>query len=62
VFVGRVAGNKENGDWFIWLDHATVSKLNALRGPGQGYSDVTIRVAKGDRNKDSTAGLFVWRA
>jgi len=34
----------------------------ALRGPGQGYSDVTIRVAKGDRNKDSTAGLFVWRA
>jgi hypothetical protein len=26
-----------NGDWFIWLDHATVAKLTAMRGPGESY-------------------------
>jgi hypothetical protein len=34
-----------NGDWFIWLDHATVAKLKALRRPGESYSDVILRVA-----------------
>jgi hypothetical protein len=34
-----------NGDWFIWLDHATLSGLNHLRGPGESYSDVILRVA-----------------
>ena len=36
-----------NGHWFIWLDHAAVAKFKALRGPGQSYSDVIIRVARG---------------
>ena len=35
-----------NGDWLIWLDHSTVAKLKALRGPGESYSDVIIRAAK----------------
>jgi hypothetical protein len=35
-----------NGDWFIWLDHAALAKLKALRGPGESYSDVISRLAK----------------
>jgi hypothetical protein len=35
-----------NGDWYIWLDHATIAKLNALHGPGDSYSDVILRVAE----------------
>jgi hypothetical protein len=27
-----------NGDWFIWLDHAAVAKLKAMRGPGESYA------------------------
>jgi hypothetical protein len=35
-----------NGDYFVWLDPATVSKLKAIRGPGESYSDVVLRVAE----------------
>jgi hypothetical protein len=30
---------------FLWLDKPTADKLAALRGPGEGYSDVILRVA-----------------
>jgi hypothetical protein len=30
----------------IWLDRAVVDKLRALRGPGESYSDVILRLAK----------------
>jgi hypothetical protein len=30
----------------IWLDRAVVDRLRALRGPGESYSDVILRVAK----------------
>jgi hypothetical protein len=36
-----------NGDWFVWPDHATVAKLKAMPGPGESYSDVIVRVARG---------------
>jgi hypothetical protein len=29
----------------IWLDHATLAKLNALRGPGESYSDAILALA-----------------
>jgi hypothetical protein len=35
----------DNGDYFVWLDHSTLSKFNHLRGPGESYSDVILRVA-----------------
>ena len=38
-----------NGDWFIWLDHATVAKLKAMRGPGDSFSDVILALAKDER-------------
>jgi hypothetical protein len=30
----------------IWLDHATIAKLRAMRGPGASYSDVILRLAE----------------
>jgi hypothetical protein len=38
----------ENGDIYIWLDPRVLAKLKALRGPGESYSDVILRVAKGE--------------
>jgi hypothetical protein len=43
--VGVERGRAENGDVFVWLDHATVAKLKAMRGPGESYSDVILRLA-----------------
>ena len=37
----------DQGDVVIWLDQATVDRLDALRGPGESYSDAIIRVARG---------------
>jgi hypothetical protein len=44
--VGVERARAENGDIFVWLDHATVAKLKAMRGPGESYSDVIIRLAE----------------
>jgi hypothetical protein len=33
------------GEKLIWLDHAVVSRLRAMRGPGESYSDVILRLA-----------------
>jgi hypothetical protein len=35
----------ENGERLIWLDHAIVARLKAMRGPGESYSDVIMRLA-----------------
>jgi hypothetical protein len=47
--IGVERGRAENGDVFVWLDQATVAKLKAMRGPGESYSDVILRVAKDER-------------
>jgi hypothetical protein len=31
---------------YVWLDHATVAKLRHLRGPGESFSDVILRLAE----------------
>jgi hypothetical protein len=36
----------DQGDVVIWLDQATVDRLGALRGPGESYSDVILRLAE----------------
>ena len=38
-----------NGDWFIWLDPGVVAKLKAMRGPGESFSDVILRMASAER-------------
>jgi hypothetical protein len=32
----------------IWLDRKFVDRLQAMRGPGESYSDVILRLAKAD--------------
>jgi hypothetical protein len=32
----------------IWLQRSVIDRLRALRGPGESYSDVILRRAKGD--------------
>jgi hypothetical protein len=34
----------ERGERLIWLDHAMVSRLRAMRGPGESYSEVIMRL------------------
>ena len=35
----------EKGELLIWLDPAVVDRLGAMRGPGESYSDVIMRLA-----------------
>jgi hypothetical protein len=35
----------EKGERLIWLDPALLARLKAMRGPGESYSDVILRVA-----------------
>jgi hypothetical protein len=39
------------GDVVIWLDQAMLDRLEAMRGPGESYSDVIIRVARGEGDR-----------
>jgi hypothetical protein len=45
--VGFENARDTNGDWFIWLPRDVLAKLNALRGPGESYSDLILAVAEG---------------
>jgi hypothetical protein len=35
----------EQGQRLIWLDRAMVDRLRAMRGPGESFSDVILRIA-----------------
>jgi hypothetical protein len=35
----------ERGERYVWLDHGVVNRLRAMRGPGESFSDVIIRLA-----------------
>jgi hypothetical protein len=39
------AGVDANGERYIWLPRAVVDRLRALRGPGESFSDVILRLA-----------------
>jgi hypothetical protein len=34
----------ERCERLIWLDHAVVSRLKAMRGPDESYSDAILRI------------------
>ena len=34
------------GERLIWLDRAVVDRLRAMRGPGETYSDVIMRLVE----------------
>ena len=35
----------ERGERLIWLDRLVLNRLRAVRGPGESYSDVILRIA-----------------
>jgi hypothetical protein len=42
--VGYENATNERGERLIWLDHAVVARLRAMRGSGESYSDVILRL------------------
>ena len=42
------ADPNERGERLIWLEDAMVDRLAALRGPGEDYSDVILRLTAAD--------------
>ena len=46
--VGIEQERAPNGDYYIWLEPRFVDRLRAMRGPGEGYSDVILRLAARD--------------
>jgi hypothetical protein len=44
--VGFENKTDQDGNRLIWLDRSMVDRLRAMRGPGESYSDVIMRVAK----------------
>jgi hypothetical protein len=34
----------DRGERLIWLDHPVVARLRVMRGPGESYSDVILRL------------------
>jgi hypothetical protein len=38
----------ERGERLIWLDHAVVNRLRAMRGPGESHSDVILKLVEAD--------------
>jgi hypothetical protein len=43
--VGYENATDKDGNRLIWLDHAVVNRLRAMRGPGESYSDAILRLA-----------------
>jgi hypothetical protein len=43
--MGYEAEANERGERLIWLEDAMMDRLAALRGPGESYSDVILRLA-----------------
>jgi hypothetical protein len=41
------------GEKLIWLERAAVDRLRGLRGPGESFSDVILRIAGGARGRMS---------
>jgi hypothetical protein len=42
--VGYENKTNERGERLIWMDHAVVARLRAMRGPGESYSDAILKL------------------
>ncbi len=49
--VGYEAEPNEQGERLIWLEDAMADRLSAMRGPGESYSDVILRLAAADQTR-----------
>jgi hypothetical protein len=52
--VGYEAERTSVGNVFIWLDPRAISQLNYLRGPGEDYSAVILRIAAGEGGRSGS--------
>jgi hypothetical protein len=43
--VGYENAVNERGKRYVWLEPNVVDRLGAMRGPGESYSDVILRLA-----------------
>ena len=43
--VGYENATNERGERYVWLDPFVIARLRFLRGPGESYSDVILRIA-----------------
>lgn len=43
--VGYENATNEKGERLIWLEPSMVDRLRAMRGPGESWSDVILRLA-----------------
>jgi hypothetical protein len=41
----------EQGQRLIWLDRAMVDRLRVMRGPGESYSDVILRLTESEASR-----------
>lgn len=44
--VGYEGGAGANGERLVWLEARVVNKLAAMRGPGESYSEVILRLVE----------------
>jgi hypothetical protein len=44
VSVSYENASNEKGECYVWLDAKVVNQLRALRGPGESFSDVILRL------------------
>jgi hypothetical protein len=44
--VGYENATNERGERYVWLDRAVVARLRALRGRGESWSDVIMRLTR----------------
>ncbi len=47
--VGYENATNEKGERLIWLEPSMVDRLRAMRGPGESWSDVILRLAERGR-------------
>jgi hypothetical protein len=46
--VGYEPEANERGERTVWLEEVWVDRLGAMRGPGEGYSEVIVRLVEMD--------------
>jgi hypothetical protein len=44
--VGYENASNEKGERLIWLPHGAIAELKAMRGSGESFSDVILRLAE----------------
>ena len=61
---GNVGVERErapNGDYFVWLDPGLANRLAAMRRPGEGYSEVIVRLDLDARSRRPDVPAMLWR-